>query len=178
MIERREMKLVLGILSVAWLFCPASGRPEKGESVRMRRVTSYSFSRGNTNSPQKPDATADDRGIGPIQSLTLGQINDKLAAEGKETFESNCSVCHDMDQRKMGPPLGNITNKRTPEFIMNLILNTSAMENKDPIAKKLVNEYGMRMPELGLSRQKARAILEYLRLTANERHRANPARIM
>ena len=50
---------------------------------------------------------------------------------------------------------------------MNMILNPREMEQKDPVAKKLLSEYNIPMPELGLSEDQARTILEYLRTTAN-----------
>jgi cytochrome c len=111
---------------------------------------------------------AKDRGIGPVKWVKLGEIDEKLVSGGKEIFQTQCSVCHDLKQKKMGPPLGNVAKERSPEFIMNLILNTSTMENKDPIARKLVSQYGMRMPDMGLDREQARMLLEYFRSVASK----------
>ena len=45
--------------------------------------------------------------IGALGILTAAQLFAADAAKGKETFESNCSVCHNSDstERKMGPGL-------------------------------------------------------------------------
>ncbi len=111
-------------------------------------------------------AEAGDLGIGPVKEVRLGAIDEKLVSGGKEIFQKQCSVCHALDRKKMGPALGSVTKERTPEFIMNLMLNTSVMESKDPIAKKLVSQYGMRMPDMGLKQEQARMLLEYLRSVA------------
>ena len=63
-----------------------------------------------------------DQGIGPIKDMKLGPVNDKIALEGKNIFNTKCTICHEMNQKKIGPPLKDITKQRTPEFIMNLLL--------------------------------------------------------
>jgi mono/diheme cytochrome c family protein len=104
-----------------------------------------------------------DKGVGPVTSVKLGPLDQKMAEQGKALFNSNCSTCHSLNERKIGPALGNITSIRTPEYVMNMILNTTEMQQKDPQAKELVSEYHMRMPPQSLDRQQARSILEYLR---------------
>ncbi len=106
---------------------------------------------------------SEDKGIGPIKNLKLGPVDKALADKGQEIFESRCSTCHSLDARKMGPPLGDVLEEETPEFIMNFLLNTAEMEEKNPKIRKLIQEYGTPMPVLGLSQEEARAVLEYLR---------------
>ncbi len=106
---------------------------------------------------------SEDKGIGPIQNLKLGPVDKTLAAQGQGIFETRCSTCHSLDVRKMGPPLGSVLKENTPEFIMNFLLNTAEMEEKNPKILKLIQEYGAPMPVLGLSQEEARAVLEYLR---------------
>jgi mono/diheme cytochrome c family protein len=106
---------------------------------------------------------SEDKGIGPIKNLKLGPVDNALATKGQGIFESRCSTCHSLDVKKMGPPLGNVLKENTPEFIMNFLLNTAEMEEKDPKIRKLIQEYGAPMPVLGLSQEEARAVLEYLR---------------
>lgn len=109
-----------------------------------------------------------DKGIGPVKSVTLGPINQEMAEKGKSLFQSRCSSCHAMNHKVVGPPLGDVANQRTPEFIMNMLLNTSEMENQDAIVKKLLNEYHIPMPDLSLTHDQARELLEYLRLEASK----------
>lgn len=113
-----------------------------------------------------PHPTGKDRGVGPITELNLGPIDPKLAAEGQSLFDSKCVACHSLDQRKIGPALGTISDQRTPAFIMNMLLATQKMEQKDPEVEQLVSKYHIQMPDVGVTQQQARAILEYLRQSA------------
>lgn len=104
-----------------------------------------------------------DKGIGPVKSVTLGPINEEMVKKGKALFNNNCAVCHSLNQAKIGPSLGDVTKKRTPEFIMNMILNPLVMEKKDSIIMKLKSQYDASMVPTGMNQQQARDILEYLR---------------
>jgi cytochrome c len=65
-----------------------------------------------------------------------------------------------------GPALGAILKTETPEFVMNMILNTAEMVAKNETIKRAVAKFGMTMTSPGLSEDQARAILEYFRTTA------------
>lgn len=127
------------------------------------------FSADNQFLQQKQDTTKNktdantDKGIGPVKDVKLGPMDPKLVSEGHNLYNSKCMICHSLDTKKIGPQLGDITKKRTPEFIMNLLLNTVNMEREDPIMKDLISQYHIPMTPPGISEQQARAILEYLR---------------
>ena len=104
-----------------------------------------------------------DKGIGPITSISLADIDDSLVATGEELFKSKCSACHKITKRFVGPPLAGVTERRTPEWIMNMILNPEIMVEKNAEAKKLLAEYLSPMANQGLTEAEARAILEYFR---------------
>ncbi len=108
----------------------------------------------------------DDNGIGPVKDVTLGTIDPKLVSAGSKIFNTKCIACHQLDTRLVGPPLRDVTKKNTPVFIMNYLLNTTEMQKKDPIMKKLVDEYKVIMPDQQLTKNDARAVLEYLRSVA------------
>ncbi len=123
-----------------------------------------------TDSIQKSDPSSPhgkDLGIGPVKEVKLGPIDEKLTQQGKSLFEMKCAMCHSLDERKIGPALRDVTEQRTPEFIMNLLVNTSEMEQKDETMKKLISEYSVPMTDLELSEKDARALLEYLRSVAS-----------
>jgi len=105
----------------------------------------------------------DDKGIGPIKSITLGEIDEAMVAEGKEVFKMKCSACHKVSKRVVGPAMKGITERRSPEWIMNMILNPEEMVAKNPIAKKLLAEYLAPMANQNLTEKEARLILEYFR---------------
>ena len=104
-----------------------------------------------------------DKGIGPIASVTLGEIDESMAATGKEIFKLKCSACHKMSKRFVGPGLAGVTERRTPEWIMNMILNPEEMVEKNPLAQKLLAEYLSPMANQSLTEEEARQILEYFR---------------
>lgn len=110
------------------------------------------------------DPQAKDHGIGPVKSVELGPLNKKMVDEGKSIFNNQCIVCHEIDQKKLAPPLRNITKVRAPEYIMNLLLNSAQMQKENATVKALLKEYNnLPMPDPALNQAKARSMLEYLR---------------
>lgn len=63
------------------------------------------------------------KGVGPITSVELGEIDQAMADKGKEIFEAKCTACHKTDSKFIGPALQDVVNRRSPEWIMNMILN-------------------------------------------------------
>lgn len=108
-------------------------------------------------------AEMSNKGIGPITSITLGDIDDALVAKGKEIYKTNCTACHKMKKKYIGPALKGVTERRSPEWIMNMIMNPEEMVEKDPIAMKLLAEYSAPMANQNISEEDARAILELFR---------------
>lgn len=105
----------------------------------------------------------EDKGIGPVTSITLAEIDESMAAEGKELFKLKCSACHKISKRFVGPALAGVTERRTPEWIMNMILNPEVMVAENPIAKELLAAYLSPMANQNLTEKEARLILEYFR---------------
>jgi len=106
----------------------------------------------------------DNKGVGPVKSVELGdEIDQDMADAGKETFNSLCVACHKLDSRFVGPALGDVLDHRSPEWVMNMILDPNKMLEEDPIAKKLLEEFGAPMADLGLSEDQARELVEYFR---------------
>jgi len=57
-----------------------------------------------------------------------------------------------------------IYERRSPEWVMNMLLNPAEMLKQDPIAKALLEEYNnVMMLNQNLSQEEARSISEYLR---------------
>lgn len=112
---------------------------------------------------ESSDIDMDNKGIGPISSVEVGDIDDALVEEGKEIFKANCTACHKIKKRFVGPALQGVTERRSPEWVMNMILNPEGMVAEDPIAKALLAEYSSPMANQSLSEDEARAIFEYLR---------------
>lgn len=118
------------------------------------------------NQPSASGLTADqlEKGIGPIRSVDLGPPDAALAEAGEIIFQTKCSACHKMDARYVGPALGEVLMKRSPEFVMNMMLNPAEMIEKHPEVKALLAQFLTPMPNQNLTEEDARAVLEYLRV--------------
>ncbi|MFT7032511.1 MAG: cytochrome c [Cyclobacteriaceae bacterium] len=104
------------------------------------------------------------KGIGPIKEVSLGPVNNELAAEGKKLFLQLCSACHMPDQKLIGPAPKDILKRRSPEWVLNMIINPVEMLEKDPIAMQLLVEAnGVPMANQNVSEEDAKKILEYFR---------------
>jgi len=107
--------------------------------------------------------TLDNKGIGVIKNIELSAIDNALVAKGKAVYKTNCTACHKFKKRYIGPALKGVTERRSPEWIMNMIMNPEEMLAKDPVAKALIAEYNAPMANQQISKEDARAILEYFR---------------
>jgi mono/diheme cytochrome c family protein len=108
-------------------------------------------------------------GIGPVkEEIPATPIDKALAEKGEKIFEEKCSACHKLEERYVGPALGDVTQRRSLAYVMNMILNPDGMYTRHPEAKKLLAEYLTQMPNQGLSREDARAVVEHLRKEGSE----------
>lgn len=109
-----------------------------------------------------------EKGIGPVTNVDLREIDGELAERGEEIFETKCSACHKMDSRYVGPPLGTVLEQRSPEYVMNMMLNPEEMLQRHPEARAMLAEYMTPMPNQQLTENDARAVLEYFREEADD----------
>ncbi|MGB5667310.1 MAG: cytochrome c [Maribacter sp.] len=112
---------------------------------------------------KKIDLTS--KGFGPIKSLTLDpEINQTMVTHGADVYKKMCTACHRADKKFIGPAPNGILLRRTPEWIMNMILDPEGMVKNDPLAKELLIEFnGSPMANQNLTEEEARAVLEYFR---------------
>ena len=87
-----------------------------------------------------------------------------MAAHGKEVYEKMCTACHKVEKKFIGPSPKGVLERRSPEWVMNMILNPSEMAQKNQLAKDLLMEFnGSPMANQNLTKEDARAVLEYFR---------------
>lgn len=106
------------------------------------------------------------KGIGPVSSVVLEEaIDSVLVRRGRLMYQEKCMVCHKIGSKFIGPPPNGILKRRTPEWVMNMILNTDEMLQKDSLAKALFMEFdGQLMTNQNLNEEESRAIVEYFRV--------------
>jgi mono/diheme cytochrome c family protein len=121
-------------------------------------------SAGSAHTTEAEPVADDGKGIGPVKHVELGELDPQLAENGKNLYEAKCSACHRLDDKKVvGPGMAGITERRSPEWIMNMIINPEEMTKKDPTAKKLLAEHLTQMTNQNVTEPDARAMLEYFR---------------
>ena len=145
------------------------GKEEKKED------TSVKIGQSSTTEVEKEEAPKSDvkasetidltnKGIGPIKSVTLGDIDQAMAAKGAELFKTNCTACHKPDKKFIGPAPKGILERRTPEWVMNMIMDPEGMTKNDPLAHALLLEFnGSPMANQHMTEEQTRQILEYFR---------------
>ncbi len=149
------------VLCVSLLLAAGCGQHKAPEAT-----ASDSSAAGATASTLTPEQMRD--GVGPVTApVTVpATIDATLVKEGEDIFTTKCSACHRLDRRYVGPALGQVTQRRTPAYVMNMILDPTEMTQKHPIAHQLLATHMTQMPNLGLTQAQARAVLEYLRKNA------------
>ena len=113
----------------------------------------------------------ENKGIGPVDSISLNNsIDINLVNIGKSIYHKECIACHKLGKTFIGPPPNGILERRSPEWVMNMIVNPEEMLQKDSIAQALFMEYdGQLMTDQRITITEARAILEYFKNPAKAR---------
>ena len=93
-----------------------------------------------------------------------------MLAAGKTTYEVKCQSCHKLTGEKLvGPGWKDVTKRRTPTWIMNMITNTEMMLDTDPEAQKMLELCLVRMPNQNLSKDQSREVIEFMRSNDGEK---------
>ncbi len=157
------MKYTLLLLSLTLLMSCGS-KEENKKGFEYNRTTKEVK---KANAPKGSEVPIDlsNKGIGPIKSVDFGSSIDKdLASLGETTFKQKCTACHMPDRKLIGPAMSGLYERRSPEWVMNMLLNPTEMLKQDPIASALLKEYNnVMMLNQNLEESEARAIAEYLR---------------
>lgn len=164
------MKTTLKLMTILFvtLLLSCGGKEEKkkeGFSYQKKAPTEQATTSKAEKVPASKTIDLTNKGIGPIKSITLGtEIDQSMATHGADVFKKMCTACHRADKKFIGPAPKNILERRTPEWVMNMVLNPEEMTQKDPLAKELLIEFnGSPMANQNLSEDDARAVLEYFR---------------
>ncbi len=117
-----------------------------------------------TRESAQPADPSKDIGIGPIKEIMLAGIDNELVNKGQEIFEAKCTACHKIGEKYIGPALAGVTERRAPEWIMNMILNPEQMVKENPVAMELFEKFlFVPMANQSLTEEEARAVLEFFR---------------
>jgi cytochrome c551/c552 len=91
-------------------------------------------------------------------------LDHTLAAKGEQLFkDKGCSACHAFGARMSGPDLAGVAMRRTAQWLEQQMLHPEVMAKEDPIARQMIAEFALQMPNQGLQPEEARAIVEFLK---------------
>ena len=155
-------KIILFFGLIFLVSCGSSEEKKKGfEYNRTQKQQKKEYSVGESSVP----IDLNNKGIGPIKSIDFGgSIDNDLAQQGKAVFNQKCTACHMANRKLIGPAMQGIYDRRSPEWVMNMLLNPTEMLKDDPIANALLKEYNnVMMLNQNLTNEEARSISEYLR---------------
>lgn len=103
--------------------------------------------------------------------ITLSNpLNTEWVTNGKAIYELKCLACHRLTEEKLvGPGWKDVTKRREPLWIMNMITNVEMMLETDPEAQKLLEQCLVRMPNQNIMLDDARKVLEFMRSNDGEK---------
>lgn len=151
----------LPLASLACAFCLLTACNSGSD----KNSTATSDSTSTTTTSTGEAGGSDVKGIGKFKNVELTHpLDEKMVAAGQNVYNVKCASCHKTtDEKLVGPGWKGVTDRRTPEWIMNFVTNTEEMINKDTAAQKMLEQCLVRMPNQSLSDDDARATLEFMR---------------
>lgn len=157
------------MLATIMISCGGESKKKKEgfsyEQKSEKKETPKETVKTETKTPASKRVELDNKGIGPVKTLAFNdKIDAGLAAKGEELYKQYCMACHKPDKKFIGPAPKGIFERRSPEWVMNMILNPEGMVKEDQLAKDLLVEFnGSPMANQNLTEEQARAVLEYFR---------------
>lgn len=163
----KKLTTTLAMTLILLVSCKNNNQSQSQSHTEQAPIQQSTPSQKTTEAVETPDNSElmKNKGIGPVKSVTLGEsIDQAMAKKGEAHFKTLCSACHKPSKKFIGPAPKDILKRRSPEWVMNMIMNPEEMIQKDPIAKQLLKEAnGAPMANQNVSEQQAREILEYFR---------------
>ena len=164
---KSTLKLLTLLLITLFVFSCGGGESEKKENTKVKLKKQNTEKKVEATKATKPSETIDltNKGVGPIKSITLAsEIDQAMVTKGADVFKRMCTACHKVGKKFIGPPPNGVLKRRTPEWVMNMILDPEGMVKNDQLARDLLMEFnGSPMANQNLSEEDARAVLEYFR---------------
>lgn len=142
---KEETKMLLKMLSNRFLFTILFS----GFFMFSTQV-SFAQEEGGTDADSSVvDTQADEQSAEEGASATATEggaegvpTDEAVIAEGKSLFTANCTVCHAINDRVVGPALKDVTDRRPVPWLISFIKNSQKLiQSGDPVAVKLFEEY-------------------------------------
>ena len=125
------------------------------------------------NSPSPVEAAAEQPEVHGVEIKELAltnPLNQEWVTNGEKIYDGKCLSCHKLtDEKVVGPGWKDVTKRRTPVWIMNMILNVEIMLDEDPDAQLMLEQCLIRMPNQNLTHDEARQVVEFMRHNDGEK---------
>jgi hypothetical protein len=157
------MKNIFLLLAIS-IFISCGSKEEKKKGFEYNR-TQKEVKKSTTVGGSEVPVDLSNKGIGPIEAVDFSNpIDLEMVTLGENAFKQKCMACHMANRKLIGPAMSGIYERRSPEWVINLLLNPTQMLKEDPVANALLKEYNnVMMLNQNLTQDEARAIAEYLR---------------
>jgi hypothetical protein len=157
------MKNIFLLLAIS-IFISCGSKEEKKKGFEYNR-TQKEVKKSTTVGGSEVPVDLSNKGIGPIEAVDFSNpIDLEMVTLGENAFKQKCMACHMANRKLIGPAMSGIYERRSPEWVINLLLNPTQMLKEDPVANALLKEYNnVMMLNQNLTKDEARAIAEYLR---------------
>ena len=105
------------------------------------------------------------KGMWNEKNLAIGTVlQQPIAIQGEKFYFSECSSCHKLSNQKLnGPGFKGLTERRSPEWIMNFLTQPNQVLNRDSVEMTKLKICPVRLPGQNISDADARALLEFFR---------------
>lgn len=149
----RPWLLLLSLTGIAFTFAGCGSKEEAEKSAK--------------EVPSPVELSAQQPEVHGVEIKTVEithPLNQQWVAAGKGIYEMKCLPCHKLTgDRLVGPGWAGVTKRREPLWILNMVTNVDMMLAKDEEAQKLLELCLVRMPNMNVTPEEARSILEFMR---------------
>lgn len=172
--NKKLFALLLAILLIPVVSCGTSERESESE-IEEEPTIEQEATEEEQNTEEKEeteemdededDEEMKDENSNKSENEESEELDEELIAKGEKVYQGKaCSSCHTFGKgRLVGPDLLGVTERRDHEWLKKWLTNPDEMLRTDPIAKEMLKEYMVPMPNQGLTDEEISAVLEYMK---------------
>jgi mono/diheme cytochrome c family protein len=154
--KRVFFHFLLAVTAVVGYGCSGKGAEQRAESPET----------DSTAILQQPETHGTE-----VKEVALSTpLDQAMIKTGSGIYDLKCAACHKLtDEKLVGPGWKDVTKRRKPEWIINMITNVDMMLAEDAEAQKLLEQCLVRMPNQNITKEEARSLIEFMRKNDGEK---------
>lgn len=154
--NRYSLQCLLLLTCLLWYGCSGKGAEQRAEAPE-------TDSTALLNQPET-------HGTEVKEVILSTPLDRAMIKTGSGIYDLKCAACHKLtDEKLVGPGWKDVTKRRKPEWIVNMITNVDMMLAEDADAQKLLELCLVRMPNQNITQEEARSIIEFMRKNDGEK---------